>query len=258
MRPDPKSHAAPTEARITPTANGAIIHDPASLGDPAERRWFDPAHWSAHGPLSAPAGGRGGAWLVNTPAGPALLRHYLRGGLVARFNQDRYFWRDAESTRSFREFRLLAAARDEGLEAPAPLAARYSRKGIWYRADILVRAIAGTESLAVRLRKAPGAIPWASIGRTIGRFHATGFMHADLNAHNVLLGQHDAVWLVDFDRGERRAPEDGWEQANLSRLHRSLQKLGAPDLVVGFEREAWPALAQAHAAREAARVEPAG
>jgi 3-deoxy-D-manno-octulosonic acid kinase len=257
MRPDPKSHAPPAEARVTPTADGAIIHDPRVFGATADPRWFDPAFWTAHGPLAAPAGGRGGAWLVDTPAGPALLRHYRRGGLVARFNQDRYFWRDADSTRPFREFHLLSAAAAEGLDAPAPLAARYARAGIWYRADILLRAIPEVESLAQRLRLAPGTIPWAGVGRTIACFHGAGFLHADLNAHNILVGPRDRVWLVDFDRGERRVPAADWTQANLARLYRSLVKLEAPERVVGFEREAWPALAQAHARGCAQSAEPA-
>jgi 3-deoxy-D-manno-octulosonic acid kinase len=60
--------------------------------------------------------------------------------------------------------------------------------------------------------------------------------HADLNAHNILIGQLDAqmdaapdsqperVYLIDFDRGTLRKP-GFWQDANLVRLRRSLEKI---------------------------------
>jgi 3-deoxy-D-manno-octulosonic acid kinase len=43
---------------------------------------------------------------------------------------------------------------------------------------------------------------------------------------NVLVTS-SALYLIDFDRGHRRTPAEGWRLANLQRLHRSLVKLGA-------------------------------
>ena len=66
-------------------------------------------------------------------------------------------------------------------------------------------------------------LTWVSIGRCIRRFHDLGVCHADLNAHNVLLGE-ETVHLVDFDRCRLRA--DGlWRDGNLVRLRRSLEKI---------------------------------
>ena len=48
--------------------------------------------------------------------------------------------------------------------------------------------------------------------------------HADLNAHNVLLGADRTVYLLDFDRGRVRS-RGSWEQVVLERLHRSLVKV---------------------------------
>jgi 3-deoxy-D-manno-octulosonic acid kinase len=50
--------------------------------------------------------------------------------------------------------------------------------------------------------------------------------HADLNAHNVLLGEHHAVYVLDFDRGRIRE-RGAWEQDVLERLRRSLRKVTA-------------------------------
>jgi 3-deoxy-D-manno-octulosonic acid kinase len=48
--------------------------------------------------------------------------------------------------------------------------------------------------------------------------------HADLNAHNIMLGENGEVWLLDFDRGRLRTP-GSWRGRVLDRLARSLAKI---------------------------------
>ncbi len=223
--------------REIPTDDGALLVADEAAGV-LDAAWFDRA--SVDG-IEGPHGGRGAARFVDTPLGRVLHRPYLRGGLVARFNRDRYLWQSAEETRCFREMRLLAAMRAQGLPAPEPLAARYRRHGLYYRAAIAVRVIEGAETLAERVARAPGGIDWSAVGRMLARFHAAGIDHADLNAHNILVDRGGAIWLVDFDRGERRA-RGPWIDANVARLKRSLDKLGAGARVADFESRAWPAL----------------
>lgn len=231
---------------MTALADGAMLHDAARLGARADGAWLDDAHWRAHGPVAAPEGGRGATLRVRSPAGPAVLRHYRRGGLVARFNRDRYWWRGEARTRPFREFELLERMHAAGLPVPVPLAARYRRAGIWYRGDLLTLAIEDTRTLAQCLADAPSMIDWVLIGTTIGRFHAAGYPHPDLNAHNILLAV-DACHLIDFDRGAAAPPAPSWQQANLARLRRSLDKIGAPSRVHDLDA-GWRALCAAHAA----------
>lgn len=207
---------------------GAILFDRTRLRQ-AGPELFDPAHW---GDAAEPVGngrGRGTAWflrglpLIGLP-GDALLRHYRRGGFVARLSADRYLWLGANKTRSFREFRLLAELHGLRLPVPAPIAATYRRHGRSYRADILLQRIPATRSLAERMHENDGRL-WTAVGRTLARFHRAGVDHADLNAHNVLLDAGDAVWLIDFDRGARHPPQTAWRRRNLLRLRRSLLKL---------------------------------
>src|SRR5256884_3280881 len=66
-------------------------------------------------------------------------------------------------------------------------------------------------------------LTWISIGRCVRRFHDLGVCHRDLNAHNVLLSE-EAVYLIDFDRGELRR-RGLWGDASLARLRRSLEKI---------------------------------
>ena len=204
---------------------GAMLFDHALLAE-ADPSLFDPANPTlAAQPVAV--GGRGAARFVRDAAGDAVLRHYRRGGMVARFSRETYLWQGAERTRSFREFRLLQALRERGLPAPAPIAAIYWRSGTAYRAALLMSRIAQTRSIGAMLDRGE-TIPWPGLGSTIARFHRAGACHADLNVDNVLMDAQGKLWLIDFDRGTLRAPARGWQQANIARLRRSLRKrLGA-------------------------------
>mgnify|MGYP002780632452 CR=1 FL=1 len=205
---------------------GTIVFDPARVRQ-ATPDLFDP---SAYGAQARPvqAGGRGAAWFVAGAFGEAVLRHYRRGGLVARLSRDTYVWRGAKAVRSFAEFRLLAAMHAEGLPVPAPLAAACWRRGLGYRAALLVQRIPSVRALADWLGEQADAAPWEAVGAMLARFHAAGIHHADLNAHNILVDAAGTPWLIDFDRSRRRAP-GAWRQASLRRLARSLEKLSGGD-----------------------------
>lgn len=200
---------------------GSILSDAAISGQ-VGHGWFDPEHWGGDAqPVGS--GGRGGAWFVDGPFGHAVLRHYLRGGLAARFSRDLYLWRGSNRTRSFMEFRLLRDLRGDGLPVPAPVAACYLRRGLFYRAAILVERLCGVRSLAELA--AAGQAPWREAGELIARCHRGGLDHVDLNAHNILFDEGGRGWIIDLDRCRRRLPETGWRARNLARLERSLLKL---------------------------------
>jgi 3-deoxy-D-manno-octulosonic acid kinase len=236
------------QAQLQATPDGAILFDAGALAqadfDPA---YFEPAYWHARGQAQAASAGRGGASYIDAPFGRCVLRHYRRGGMVARVMGDRYLWTGAQRTRGFAEFRLLSILRERNLHVPAPVAARYRRKGAHYRADLITRRIDAATTLAELLaQQRTDAQIAAQVGAAIAGFHAQGAYHADLNAHNVLLAGA-AVWLIDFDRGELRAPARDWQQANLARLRRSLLKLGAArDGELRFESAMWRPLMAAY------------
>ncbi|MEQ9395771.1 3-deoxy-D-manno-octulosonic acid kinase [Haliea sp.] len=184
--------------------------------------WLTPGFWG-EGVRAVATGGRGGAWFITAPQGEFVLREYLRGGLVARLSRASYLFTGFRRTRSLREFRLLQRLREQGLPVPEPVAALATRKGLLtYGAAILLRRI--TE--AVPLPESPSLLEpslWESVGRVLGRFHAVGLDHVDLNCDN-LLHASDGIWLIDFDRCRLRAPARRWQQANLARLRRSVAK----------------------------------
>ncbi|MEO7916712.1 MAG: 3-deoxy-D-manno-octulosonic acid kinase [Dokdonella sp.] len=234
------------------TDEGEVLHD-AAIGA-VDARWLDADYWQALGAAVSESAGRGSIVYVETPVGAAVLRHYRRGGMVSRFNADRYLWTGADRSRAFVEFRLLATLHDAGLPVPAPIAARYQRDRWRYRADLLTARIVNAQTLADHLQT--GLIDpelAAAIGETIARFHVLGVCHADLNAHNILTDAEGKVWLLDFDRGRLRQPAIGWQQTNLARLRRSLLKLGA-QRYLDFDERFWhPLRAAYHAALGADR-----
>jgi hypothetical protein len=81
----PDAQPAAVLERVARSRHGAVIFDAARLPE-CPQSWFTPRHWHERDAVRAQAKGRGTAWLVDTPAGRLFLRHYHRGGLVARAN----------------------------------------------------------------------------------------------------------------------------------------------------------------------------
>lgn len=228
--------------RTLESGNQHILYDADAIEE-ASAELFDAERLRRRGALTGAAQGRGATHFVTLPGAEAVLRHYRRGGMVARFNEDRYLWQGLSATRPWREWLLLAQLQRLQLPAPAPLAARVVRHGLWYRADLLTRRIGTAGSLAQRLRdQALSPMLWSRIGACIRRFHDAAVFHADLNAHNILLDASDHVYLIDFDRGEMRSANAVWREANLKRLRRSLDKLTALHPGFAFDTAAWSAL----------------
>ncbi len=186
---------------------------------------FDPSYWRSRGEIEGEGRGRGTVQFIGSQGKQWVLRHYRRGGLLARVSSDRYLWSGEAAARPFAEWQLTYHLHRAGLPVPAPVAARYQQEGLTYRGDIITERVSETISLAEGLKVgALSLLNWIAIGRCIRRFHDLGVCHADLNAHNVLLGRADDVFLVDFDRGSLRKP-GLWCDANLVRLRRSLEKV---------------------------------
>jgi 3-deoxy-D-manno-octulosonic acid kinase len=224
------------------TATGAMLADPDSLGNlpqDAAESLFDPEFWRARGELAAATGGRGSAWFIASGKRQWVLRHFRRGGFIARLSQDGYVWTGEREVRAFAEWRLLDLLSRRGLPVPRPIAARYQRMGLRYRCDLITQRIVDAEPLSAALARSALPEPrWRAVGATIAQLHDAGVDHADLNAHNILLDAKGGVSVIDFDRGRLRA-QGRWSARNLRRLRRSLAKI-ARDLPPGrYSDETW-------------------
>jgi 3-deoxy-D-manno-octulosonic acid kinase len=213
-----------SEVRRKDLTGGVMLYDASRAGN-AVAGWFDAAYWKERNEVEGEARGRGTTHFVRSGKQQFVLRHYRRGGLIAKVMGDRYFWRSESATRSFSEWQLLYHLHRAGLPVPAPIAARYRRQGLFYTADLITERLTDSVSLAEQLRmRGIPILGWITIGRCIRAFHDLGVCHPDLNAHNILLVGDDSVYLIDFDRGSLRKP-GLWCDGNLVRLRRSLEKI---------------------------------
>ncbi len=222
--------------------NRYILYDEALIGNPQELV-FDAGDWAARSAIIGFAEGRGTTFFVQHAGRDYVLRHYRRGGFVARVSEDRYLWLGARRSRAFAEWQLLARLREMGLPVPQPAAARVVRAGLFYTADLMTLRIPEATTLAELLTREPLAEGyWIALGALLLRFHAHGVFHADLNANNVLLDRGGRFHLIDFDRGRLRRPARRWQQANLARLRRSLDKLAGKLPEFHFAQSDWQRL----------------
>jgi 3-deoxy-D-manno-octulosonic acid kinase len=253
LEPQAPSASSMIVERFEPASRGGILYDAARLRKPDDAV-FTKEYWAARAALEEFSGGRGSVCVLHAQDGDWILRHYRRGGFAARISPDRYFWTGANATRSFREWRLLADLHNRGLPVPSPIAARYVREGLFYRADLITARLPNARTLSALIcERALEAEHWERIGRTIARFHEAGVHHADLNANNIMLAGDD-VYLIDFDRGRIR-PRGSWEQTVIARLKRSLEKLKGKEPDAHFGEREWQRLLGALRANGGLRME---
>lgn len=218
----------------------------ARLETPLTCESFDSAKLIQAGAVSAIATGRASVWFIRLGHEPnsshAVLRHYYRGGQIAKISADRFIWNGIKSSRAVAEYHLLEWMFERGLPTPEPLGARVIRDGVFYTCDIITREIANTQTLTSLLSGTELiAQHWQNIGKTIKLFHNQNVYHADLNANNILLDSNNNVSLIDFDRCKAR-PGDAWKNKNILRLKRSLDKLYQANKVAHFNNANWQSL----------------
>ena len=171
----------------------------------------------------AELGGRGAVARCAYPGGEALLRRYLRGGVLRRFLGDAFVL----ANRPMREFEAHKAALAAGLEVPPLLGV------CWWRSGLLLRGSIGTGALDAQhlqawLEGGPDAPEEMArrCGALIARMHDAGIWHADLQLRNILITA-EGPYLIDFDGAKRMGRVPPLQRArNLLRLRRSLQKNG--------------------------------
>jgi len=182
-----------------------------------------------------------------------VLKHYCRGGLVTRFNKDRYPGVRVEKTRAFREWRLLKNMHSLGLPVPVAVAAHARKSLFYFRADLITIKIEHSKTLAdVLAMQVLDSENWYAIGACIKQFHQHNIYHADLNARNIMITEPGsasmAVYLIDFDNSDFRLDAVSWKMANLARLKRSLAKFSHSFDDFHFVEKNWSDLLAGYAA----------
>ena len=226
--------------------NRYILYDADCIENP-ELLGFDAEFWASQDAIMGFAEGRGTTFFIQYADKDYVLRHYRRGGMIARVSLDQYFWTGLRRTRAWREWHLLVQMHEMGLPVPQPVAVQVVRDGMLYSADIMTRRISHAATLAEELqRHAQPEDTWQELGKVVRQFHRRGVWHADLNANNILLNNNKQIFLIDFDRGQLRRPARHWQQANLQRLERSLLKLQSSADSFYFNATDWQALLEGY------------
>lgn len=179
-----------------------------------------------------PGTGRGPRAVIVLPGGVSLLvKQYLRGGFLSRFNRERYF----NPRRFFEEIEVGYQAKAAGLPVGEPLGLVVRRAPPGWRAWGMFRFIENARDLAAWF--AGGEEPrllqelWNEALGLVRRAHEAGLDHPDLNLGNILArrapdGRFD-LFLIDLDRARWRGePLLPWSrQKALERLERSRRKV---------------------------------
>ncbi len=193
--------------------------------------------WAAAHPERRELAGRGRVYSVPAPVpGPDarerwVVRHYYRGGAVARVLDDRYL--GVGQARPLLEAEAAGRARERGIPTPAAVAGAVYPAGIWYRADLVTEEIPDAADLArvlfVEDTHATGReAALAAAGGLVRALEKAGLYHPDLNAKNIVLrtdGGGPRAHLVDLDRCRARTagvPAPAFPMRR--RLERSLRK----------------------------------
>lgn len=236
-------HALP---HITPLSAGHFFITCASPTKPAEAQWLDINFWRDQNSVYGQSLGRSATYFINNVHGEFVLRHYYRGGAIRHISKDCYIFCGPRRTRLYEEFSILEQLKNWGLPAPTPVAGRIIRKGLFYKADLMMEKIPNATDIFQLLQKQGLSFEaWKSIGATIAAFHKRGVYHADLNCHNLMRDNQGTIWLIDFDKAKIHTPESGragWAAQNLARLYRSLVKEREKNSPFYFEDNHWEQL----------------
>ena len=223
--------------------NGSHIRYDSAIFNSIEDISFKSSTWAQRAAIVGFAEGRGTTFFIQHQGRDFVLRHYQRGGLIAKISEDEYFWTGLRFTRPWREWELLKTMLAKGLPVPTPAAIKVERKGLLYTADIMMHRIPHSKTLMhVLMMEELAEGYWITIGSVIRRFHEQGVYHADLNANNILLDDGGRCYLIDFDRCGLRKPELKWQKENLLRLKRSLNKILSNEDVFYFSEMNWRSL----------------
>ena len=189
-------------------------------------RYFDISFWKDNDLVVGQSKGRNITWFVqsNLCDLPWVLRHYYRGGLIAKLINDRYLYSSLQNTRVYKEIALLEKMLSLGLPVPKPIAGKIQRKGFFYSADLLMEKLDARDLVALLKQSNFNETLWTNIGETIAEFHNQSIYHSDLNAHNILVDDKNKIWLIDFDKCEFRDDSSSWKNDNMERLNRSFEK----------------------------------
>lgn len=177
---------------------------------------------------------RGSFWVTMLPGGrKVIVRQYKRGGLIARFITESFYYLpyiNWPKWRSFSEFENTLYLKEKNFCVPMPLFAVSRKLSAWrYEAFIGYEYLEGSQNLLLESR----GLSFTRLNETfyeVGKLACNmldlGVMHSDLHLGNVLL-QGTKIYIIDFDKSYRinqRTDYDKCRMKLIDRWRRSLRR----------------------------------
>ena len=193
-----------------------------------------------------------------------IKKHFIRKGHMT-FLGDRYIRPlfGLTKTRSYSEFYILNYLYKRNFNTCKPIIGWVSNKNImFYSASLIVERLNNTMTLSEYIKNNANKTLFSSIGQQISLMHNLGVYHGDLNASNILVRINEEssnkpsnpstvttdIYIIDFDKsfiGVNQRLVSGFMRNNLSRLRRSLIKLGYRDHLEKY----WKSLIEGYSLR---------
>ena len=131
----------------------------------------------------------------------AVIKHYLRGGIIYFFNKQYYL--KIQTPRCQKEYEFFRLVRTLGVNSPEPLVfAHYGL--IFYQAWLITREIQGSKSLAEISLNDPDRAKsvMAALINQVEILINNNILHVDLHPGNVLVDVNNRVYIIDFDKAK--------------------------------------------------------
>ena len=199
------------EKAVIETKNVTYVYNPQffkkGVTEQELERYCDVSQYESNGKVVQVFIGRGRTYLVNDQEGRrVIIRHYYRGGMMAKLLKDKFLCFSATADRSVQEYDLLLRMRAMGLHVPTPVLARVTRNGLFVKNDIITKEITGA--------------------RNIGKILSERRLADEeiLKIGDLLLDGADNPWICDFDKCEMTSITPRRYNEMVARLKRSFDK----------------------------------
>ena len=186
---------------------------------------FNIDYISKEGLIKSVMDGRGKALELEYGGKSYFLKHYIRGGFIAKISYDRYIFNSLASTRAVKEYNFLNTMNNKGLPVPKAAALQVITNHFTYKADLITCKIEneGTLYEFVKDNKMTRAL-WNALSTTIEKFYQENVYHSDLNAKNIIIDKDNNFFLLDFDNSYFFYDKKLFTKS-IFRLERSLKKI---------------------------------
>jgi len=210
--------------KIIKNKNTYIQYD-SNTFDNFSSKLFNIDYISKEGLIKSVMVGRGKALEIEYENRSYFIKHYIRGGLVAKISYDRYILGSLASTRALKEYNLLNIMNEKGLPVPKAAALQIIMSRFTYKADLITHKIEneGTLYEFIKNKKMNNKL-WNELGITLEKFFQESVYHSDLNSKNIIIDKNHNFFLLDFDNSYFYYEKKLFHKSIL-RLERSLKKI---------------------------------